>query len=72
MERTDAGGKHGLWQMYGVLTADATSLQISWHFTAFPEAAPHRSLLPGAGSSPFGIVVQDLSLPLRELGAHIF
>lgn len=58
--------------MYHVLTADATSLslQVSWHFTAFPEPAPHRSLLPGAGSSPFSTIIQDLSIthPTRTRG----
>lgn len=73
-ERTETGGKRALWQMHRVLTADATSLslQASWHLQALPEPAPHRSLLPGVGSSPFSIMVQDLSFTPRELGACIF
>lgn len=58
----------------GALAADAASLslQVSWHLVAFPEPAPHRSLLPGAGSSPVGIIVQDLPLTPRKLGGLRF
>lgn len=69
VESAEAGGKHRLWQMHRVLAADATSLslQVSWHFAAFSEPAPRRSLLPGAGCSPWGIIIQDLSLTACEL-----
>lgn len=56
------------------LAADATSLslQVSWHFVAFPEPAPHRSLLPGAASRPLSIMIQDLPLAPQELGSLRF
>lgn len=56
------------------LAADATSLslQVSWHFVAFPEPAPHRSLLPGAASRPLSIMIQDLPLTPQELGGLRF